>query len=409
MGMAVYDVIVVGGGVGGGGVGGSTLARAMAMHGVRCTVSGSSSSSGRCVSKIACAANKCTREASPTHGNSASSTCYGATGDTSFPGSIGTSALSGSSTVIFAPRPPQHAPMFTLYHPAMQEILLQAAMDAGAHVHRGAHVRDVRPGAPPEVVVAQDGRIETLRARLVVGADGRTSMTRRWGLFTVRRDPDRLLVAGLLFDDMSAPEDTSHAFTMRFGRTALLFPQGRGRVRAYFVCQRGDPRLQGNGDVARFVMENVRAGVPAEYFAKARAAGHLATFDAADTWVDHPYAEGVALIGDAAASNDPSYGEGLSLTLRDVRVLREALRCSDNWDTAGRAYAKEHDRHYGVIHTVTGWFGDIFYATGSEAEARRRRALPLIARDGGRVPDHIVSGPDLPLSETTRRRLFGEE
>lgn len=304
---------------------------------------------------------------------------------------------------------PQSAPEFTFYHPAMQEILLQAAADAGAHVRRGAHVRDVRPGTPPEVVVAQDGRIETLQARLVVGADGRTSMTRRWGRFTVRRDPERLLLAGLLFDDMSTPEDTSLVFTTSFGRTALLFPQGNGRVRAYFVCQHGDHRLQGDGDIPRFVMENVRAGVPAEYYAKSRAAGPLATFDAADTWVDHPYAEGVALIGDAGASNDPSYGEGLSLTLRDVRVLRDALLRDDDWETAGRAYAKEHDRHYGVIHTVTGWFGDIFYAVGTEAEARRARALPLIARDRMRVPDHIVSGPDLPLSETTRRRFFGEE
>jgi hypothetical protein len=35
--------------------------------------------------------------------------------------------------------------------------------------------------------------------------------------------------------------------------------------------------------------------------------------------------------------------------------------------------------------------------------------LPLIAQDGTRVPDHIISGPDLPLHETVRRRFFGEE
>jgi menaquinone-9 beta-reductase len=33
----------------------------------------------------------------------------------------------------------------------------------------------------------------------------------------------------------------------------------------------------------------------------------------------------MALIGDAAAASDPSWGEGLSLTLRDVRLLRDSL------------------------------------------------------------------------------------
>jgi 2-polyprenyl-6-methoxyphenol hydroxylase-like FAD-dependent oxidoreductase len=39
---------------------------------------------------------------------------------------------------------------------------------------------------------------------------------------------------------------------------------------------------------------------------------------------EHPYRDGIALIGDAAAS-DPAYGQGMSLTLRDARVLREYL------------------------------------------------------------------------------------
>ena len=46
---------------------------------------------------------------------------------------------------------------------------------------------------------------------------------------------------------------------------------------------------------------------------------------------------------------------------------------------------------------------------GPEAEARLARALPLLAQDGSRVPDHLFSGPDLPVDETVRRRFFGEE
>jgi 2-polyprenyl-6-methoxyphenol hydroxylase-like FAD-dependent oxidoreductase len=102
---------------------------------------------------------------------------------------------------------PQQAPEFSFYHPAMQEIVLQAAADAGAEVRRGAGVREVKREGLPTVVVERDGRVEELQARLVVGADGRTSMVRKWAGFLVRRDPEGRLISGVLFDEMPAPED----------------------------------------------------------------------------------------------------------------------------------------------------------------------------------------------------------
>lgn len=306
---------------------------------------------------------------------------------------------------------PQQVPEFAFYHPKMQEVLLQAAAEAGAEIHRGATVREVKPGTRPAVVVEQQGQIEEIHARLIVGADGRASMMRRWGGFTLRRDPECRLIAGVLFENMPVPEDTSYiVINPGIGQTVPLFPQGGGRVRAYFIYQKdAAPRLQGTADIPRFITESIRTGIPAEFCAAARAVGPLATFDCADTWVEHPYREGIALIGDAAASNDPSFGSGLSLTVRDARVLREALVSQENWEAAGHAYAEAHDRYYSILSSVTRWFGEMWYAVGPEADARRARALPLIAQDGSRVPDHIISGPDQPVDEATRRRFFGEE
>ena len=149
-----------------------------------------------------------------------------------------------------------------------------------------------------------------------------------------RRELDRLCIAGLLFDPMPAPQETSvTVFNPFLGQIAFLFPQGGKRVRAYVVYQVASPwRLQGDGEVARFVDEAIRTGVPAEFYAGAKAAGPLASFITADHWVDHPYRDGVALIGDAAASSDPSWGQGLSLTMRDVRVMRDCLLAETNWD-----------------------------------------------------------------------------
>src|SRR5262245_36721512 len=106
---------------------------------------------------------------------------------------------------------PQQAPQLMFYHPAMQEVLLQAAADAGAEVRRGVSVRDVRAGGVPTVIVEQEGHIEELPTRLVVGVDGRTSMVRKWVGFSVSQDPPRRLIAGVFFEEMDAvPEDTAH-------------------------------------------------------------------------------------------------------------------------------------------------------------------------------------------------------
>jgi 2-polyprenyl-6-methoxyphenol hydroxylase-like FAD-dependent oxidoreductase len=125
--------------------------------------------------------------------------------------------------------------------------------------------------------------------------------------------------------------------------------------------------------------------------------------------VDHPYKDGIALIGDAAASSDPSYGQGQSLTVRDTRVLRDQLLANDDWHKAGHAYAAEHDRYYAEVHKFTGWVYQLFYETGSEADDRRARGLPLLGEDPTRMPDAFFSGPEVPLDETARRRFFGED
>jgi 2-polyprenyl-6-methoxyphenol hydroxylase-like FAD-dependent oxidoreductase len=306
---------------------------------------------------------------------------------------------------------PHGLPTLAFYHPEMQRALLDAAEAAGAEVRRGAKVTGVTPGTGPRVTVENaDGTREELSARLVVGADGRGSLVRKWAGLSTRQDAERNLVSGLLFENSAAPQDTVR-FVNDFaaGRAAIIFPQGGTRVRAYVMSPASDGRrLQGEKDVEAFVDASIAIGMPREYFDGARAAGPLATFDGADCWVEHPYRDGVALIGDAASSSDPSWGQGLSLTVRDARVLRDALLSSDDWDAAGHAYAEEHDRYYGVLHTVEDWCTQFFYETGPEADARRARAFPLIAKDRTRMPDTFLSGPDHPADDMMRQKFFAE-
>lgn len=103
---------------------------------------------------------------------------------------------------------PHPLPCLAFYHPAMQDVLIEAAANAGADVRRGVSVQEVRPGSTPVVVTGNNGQRREARARLVVGADGRSSTVRSAAGFTLRRDPEMMLVAGVLMEDMSVPEDT---------------------------------------------------------------------------------------------------------------------------------------------------------------------------------------------------------
>jgi 2-polyprenyl-6-methoxyphenol hydroxylase-like FAD-dependent oxidoreductase len=306
---------------------------------------------------------------------------------------------------------PQRQPCLSFYHPAMQETLLEAAANAGAEVRRGASVQEVRPGSPPSVVVQRNGSTEELRARMVVGADGRSSIVCKSAGFQVRRDPDRMLVAGVLLENVSAVADTGRiVIDSNAGCIATLFPQGKGRARAYFCYHKvSRARMQGDSDFPDFIASCKRSGADQSWYAGAKAVGPLASFEGADTEVTHPYHDGVALVGDAAAVTDPSWGQGLSMTLRDARVLRDHLLANEDWDAAGRAYAEEHDRYCNAVHTVVEWYTEFFLATGPEADGRRARALPLIAEDPTRQPDLLFSGPDMPVDQGTRRRFFGED
>jgi menaquinone-9 beta-reductase len=305
---------------------------------------------------------------------------------------------------------PQQSAILSFQHQVMQEALLAAAENAGAEVRRGVRVEHVECGAEPTVVV--DGQShERISARLVVAADGRGSAVRKWTGFSVCEQSNDYYMAGALLTNVPAPPEIFYAiFNPELGTWTGLIPQADGRFRAYFVYPKTmGYRLQGESMLSVFIRESARAYAPlGDYLADAKSIGPLASFDASDNWVELPYHDGVALVGDAAATTDPTFGQGLSFALRAARVLRDELTNNSDWDAAGRHYAEQHQRSFRACHSVEGWFRTLFQDTSVEAAALRAKATPLIAEDPTRVPDHILSGPDLPLDEQVRARFFGE-
>lgn len=305
------------------------------------------------------------------------------------------------------------------FHPELQEALLHNAEAAGAEVRRGFKVTGVEPGShdrQPTVVGLPAGSTrsspERLASRLVVGADGRDSAVRSWAGFSVTRDPPRLVLAGAVVAGLDAPTSAANVFfAPSVGLVSIVIPIGNGRHRVYggYELSGGRRNLSGPGAFGPFLDLTRDSGAPADWFDRAELTGPLAAFDGADHWVQSPYRNHVALIGDAASASDPSFGCGMSLTLRDARVLGEALVATDDWGSACRHYAATHDAYFGSLHTVIDWLTMMYRETGPEAEALRSRAFPLFLQDRTRIPDVVGWGPDGPSDERARRRFFGEE
>ncbi|MGD9604444.1 MAG: FAD-dependent oxidoreductase [Gammaproteobacteria bacterium] len=305
---------------------------------------------------------------------------------------------------------PHGSPLFSFYHPDMQETLITAAAAAGAEVWRGAAVRHVHADPRPTVKVEHAGWTSDLHASWVVGADGRKSPTRHWMGFEVHQDPARRWFTGVLLGGVPLPEDTWYAvMNPDNGHEVFLGNIGQGRVRAYLgYPQDAGPRYLKPHDLPRMFEAAIATGADRALYAQAYPVGPIATFASDDVWVTHPFKDGVALIGDAAATCDPSFGQGLAMTLRSVRRLRDAMRSHADRDAAGHAYADAHQRDFQAIHRQEDWLREMFLDTSPAAAAQRVRALPGILADPARVPDLFGMGPDAASDETTRRRFFAE-
>jgi 2-polyprenyl-6-methoxyphenol hydroxylase-like FAD-dependent oxidoreductase len=116
-------------------------------------------------------------------------------------------------------------------------------------------------------------------------------------------------------------------------------------------------------------------------------AGPCATYAGDDTWTDAPFADGVVLIGDAAGHNDPVLGQGLSIAMRDVRIVRDLILDGARRSAAFVPYGEERASRMERVRFIA----DVLaVAQAEDTDNRSARRTMLAQNMAGADPDVLA-------------------
>ncbi len=263
-----------------------------------------------------------------------------------------------------------------VHHPQACQALVDDAIQAGVTVQRGVRNVAVSVQGGPRVAYRMGGVEHVVDATPVVGADGRGSVVRRSAGISLQLQEASACVAGLLLDGVAGPQDHDVVMEHALG-VCLLMHQGGGRARAYHIVSLEErARYTGDNGAQQFLADASAPGSAlAETLSTARAAGPCGAITGTDSWTERPFAQGVVLIGDAAGHNDPSVGCGLSIALRDARIVRDLIMAGAQCANDFASYGHERNERMRRLRLV----GDVVTCATVEPHGRRSARRKLFA------------------------------
>lgn len=206
----------------------------------------------------------------------------------------------------------------------LDTILLDRARAAGARVAEGVRMTDLLRDHDGRVcgihVRADDAPEEDVRTRIVVGADGlRSVVARRLGLAWAARWPRRVAFVSH-YRGVEGIGDCGEMHVSRDGYCGIA-DVGDAVTNVAIVVPRSQSALA-RGDVSAFFERRLAAheGL-ATRFARAERVSPVRVTGPFATHARRAWAEGAALVGDAADFFDPFTGEGIYTALRGGELL----------------------------------------------------------------------------------------
>jgi len=249
----------------------------------------------------------------------------------------------------------------------------------------------------------------------VIGADGRNSPTRKALGFKVNADEPHNLLGGMLVKGVPSWPRDMQVIGVEDRVHFLVFPQGDDLLRLYLCYDFVDKSRFDGSDRRAKLIDAFRklACLPyAEAIAASTPIGPFNSFSNEDHWIDDPTGPGVVLVGDAAGHNDPIIGQGLSIALRDVRLISEIL-CDAK--VAGREpdfrpYVEERAERMRRLRITAQVVTTLRVEFGPEARERRARVGKRVAAGQlAPLPASLIGPERLPaeafLPETIEKLL----
>lgn len=235
-------------------------------------------------------------------------------------------------------------PGFALRRKALDAVLLDGARAAGVEVRERTRAIGllIEDGVVGGVSFESGGESVTVRARLVVGADGRRSLVaRRLGLLREHPSLRKFAVRGY-WEGMQGLVERGEMHVTRGGYCGVA-PLSPSLANVAFVLDQSELRAAA-GDLEGFYRRSLaRWPQLAERLARARLLEPPRAIGPLALEARRVSAPGVLLVGDAAGFYDPFTGEGVTLALRSAelaaQVASQALRLP-----AGVSDLREYDR-----------------------------------------------------------------
>jgi len=267
----------------------------------------------------------------------------------------------------------------SLLDPMLREA---AAAQPGVELMLGQSAeRLIRDGDAFAGVAVRDreGSEQEIRARLVVGADGRDSRVAELAEVKEKTLPHNRLAYGGYFEGPKPRFWPDGAVWLLDPDMAAAFPTDGGQV-FYIAMTHKDRAPEFKADPERALVEHV-AGVPEPPpIRESRCVAPVIGKIEMPNRVRGPIAPGLALIGDAALATDPIFGVGCGFAFQSGEWLADsvspALQGAESLDNCLRRYRKRHRRQLGMharlIHD---------YSTGRKFDPVERAMMRTAVRD----------------------------